>query len=172
MNLIREVAGQSHQIRRVNLKNRTFGMLAASVLMIGLGTTNGLAQTKTYQFAIEATDGNRITGFLLQDAKVEKDAPLAILMHGIGGTTLHWLAEDNVTGGDDITADLVKRGYRVVGLDARSHGVRKDDIHPLKRLEELRANRPDPYLAMINGTMGDYDALLEDVKGKFGQPIG
>jgi dienelactone hydrolase len=138
--------------------------------MIGTGHTAGFAQTRAQQLALEAPDGARITGFLLQDAKADKDAPLAILMHAMAGSSLHWLAKDNVSGGDDISADLVKRGYRVVGLDARSHGVRRDAMAPVKRLEELRSNRPDPYLAMINGTMSDYDVLLEDVKGRFGKP--
>ena len=169
-NLIGEVAGRSQQPRRLNLKTRSFWMVAVAATLIGIGHTDGIAQTRAQQLAIEAPDGARITGFLLQDAKAEKDAPLAILMHAMAGSSLHWLAKGNVSGGDDISASLVKRGYRVVGLDARSHGVRKDDIHPMKRLEDLRANRPDPYLAMINGTMSDYDVLLKDVKGRFGKP--
>ncbi len=149
---------------------RMIWMAAVAATTIALGETAGFAHTRVQQLALEADDGSRITGFLLQDAKVTKDAPLAILMHGMTGSSLQWLAKDNVTAGDDLSVNLVERGYRVVALDARSHGARKDTMPPIERLENLRAGRPDPYLAMINGTMNDYDVLLEDVKSEFGQP--
>ncbi len=149
---------------------RNFWMVAVAAMTIFLGTTPVLAQTRVQQLALEAGDGNRITGFVLQDASAAKDAPLAILMHGMTGSSLQWIVKDNVTGGDDISSDLVARGYRVVGLDARAHGGRKDEMPPIARLENLRAGKSDAYLAMINGTMDDYDVLLEDVKRRFGQP--
>ncbi len=149
---------------------RMIWMVAVAATALALGETAGYAQTRVQQLALDAADGSQITGFLLQDAKAARDAPLAILMHGMTGSSLQWLARDNFTGGDDISAALVERGYRVVALDARAHGVRKDAMPPIERLELLRASRPEAYLAMINGTMSDYDLLLEDVKSRFGQP--
>lgn len=146
-------------------------IMMMAVVTTGLfGNTAGFAQTRVKQLALEAPDRNRITGFILQDANAAKDAPLAILMHGMTGSSLQWLVKDNATGGDDVSGDLVKRGYRVVALDARSHGVRTDNMPPIQRLEKLRAGQPEAYLAMINGTLGDYDVLLADVKRQFGQP--
>ncbi len=149
---------------------RNFWMVAVVVMTIFFGNTAGFAHTRIQQLALEAGDGGRITGFVMQDASAAKDAPLAILMHGMTGSSLQWLVEDNATGGDDISADLVARGYRVVGLDARSHGGRKDEMLPIERVENLRAGKSEAYLAMINGTLNDYDVLLEDVKRRFGQP--
>lgn len=151
---------------------RNMWMVAIATMAIFFGNTAGLAQnnTRSQQLALDASDGSRITGFLMHDKSAGKDAPLAILMHGMTGSSVHWLVNDNSTGGDDISRDLVARGYRVVGLDARSHGGRKDEMLPLERVESLHAGKSEPYLAMINGTMNDYDALLEDVQRRFGQP--
>lgn len=144
------------------------GLVVATTLV--LGHTSALAHTRVQPLVLEAGDGNRITGFVLQDASTPKDAPLAILMHGMTGSSLHWLTKDNATGGDDISSDLVRRGYRVVALDARSHGVRKDDTSPIQRLESHRAGQSEAYLAMITDTLSDYDALLEEMKTHYGQP--
>ncbi len=149
---------------------RMIWMVAIVTTGISLGNTAAFAHTRIKPLALEAHDGNRITGFIMQDANAAKDAPLAILMHGMTGSSLQWLAQDNATAGDDVSGDLVKRGYRVVALDARSHGVRKDNMPPIQRLEKLRAGQSQAYLAMINGTLSDYDVLLEEVKRQFGQP--
>lgn len=144
----------------------TFFAVAAMIL----GSASVSAQTNIQQLALEAPDGNRITGFIYQNIKTEKDAPLAILMHGMTGSSLGWLAHDHGAYTDLITKDLVEKGYRVVALDARSHGARKDDMKPLERLKNLRSGKPEPYLAMIKGTLNDYDVLLAKVKSKFGPP--
>ncbi len=149
---------------------RLIWMAAVAATTIALGNTAAFARTKVQPLALEAKDGNRVTGFIMQDANAKKNAPLAILMHGMTGSSLQWIAKDNVSQGDDLTSDLVQRGYRVVALDARSHGVRKDDLPPLKRVEHLRAGQSEAYLAMINGTLNDYDVLLEEVKSHYGQP--
>ena len=143
-------------------------MVAATSLFVGGPVA--IARTNVQQFAMEATDGNRITGFIYQDEHVEKDAPLAILMHGMNGSSLHWLADDNLSFGDDLASELVSKGYRVVALDARSHGARKDDQRPLERLKALRAGDPVGYLAMINGTVSDYDVMLDKITKNFGEP--
>ncbi len=149
---------------------RIIWMAAIVATTVSLGNTAAFARTKVQPLALEAKDGNRITGLIMQDANAVKDAPLAILMHGMTGSSLHWLVKDNNSQGDDLTSDLVQRGYRVVALDARSHGVRKDDLPPMKRVEHLRAGQSEAYLAMINGTLNDYDVLLEEVKSHYGQP--
>lgn len=151
---------------------RNLLMVALAAVTIFFGNTASLAQnnTRSQQLSLDASDGSRITGFVMEDKSAAKDAPLAILMHAMTGSSLHWLVNDNSSGGDELSRDLVARGYRVVGLDARSHGGRKDEMPPIERLENLRAGKSEPYLAMINGTMGDYEVLLEDVKRRWGQP--
>ncbi len=67
-------------------------MVALAVPATFLGGANAFAQTNVQQLALEAPDGNRITGFIYQNIKTEKDAPLAILMHGMTGSSLGWLA--------------------------------------------------------------------------------
>lgn len=145
-------------------------MVALAVPATFLGGANAFAQTNVQQLALEAPDGNRITGFIYQNIKTEKDAPLAILMHGMTGSSLGWLADNHGAYTDLITKDLISKGYRVVALDARSHGARKDDMKPLERLKNLRSGKPEPYLAMIEGTLSDYDVLLAKVNKNFGPP--
>ncbi len=148
----------------------TLFLTAVTTASLFLSGTSAFARTDIQQLAMEAKDGNRITGFLYQDERIEKDAPLAILMHGMTGSSLYWLADGNVTFGDDLANDLVNKGYRVVALDARAHGARKDGIKPLERLKALKSGNPKAYLAMINGTIRDYDVLLNKVTSKFGKP--
>ncbi len=135
-----------------------------------LGTASAFAQSRVQQIALDANDGNRISGFIYENRQAEKNAPLAILMHGMTGSSLMWLTNDNANSGDVLANDLVAKGYRVVALEARSHGARKDDMNPLERLKLARSGDTKPYLAMINGTLGDYEVLLDSVKSQFGQP--
>lgn len=140
-------------------------MLAALVLCAApLATAEPVIQ----QFGYDSPDdGNRITGFILQERKTSKEAPIALLLHGLTGSSLHWLAEDNFTNGDKVTAALLKRGYRIVALDARAHGARKKLPSPIKRVKAARAGDPNAYKAMIMGTVADYRFLLEKILGKF-----
>ncbi|WP_108811844.1 alpha/beta fold hydrolase [Sphingorhabdus sp. Alg231-15] len=142
--------------------------ILAAALLTGGG--NAFAQTNVQQIALEANDGNRVTGFIYQNLKTEKDAPLAILMHGMTGSSLMWLANDHGAYGDIVVRDLIARGYRVVALDARAHGARKDDMKPLERLKLARSGQTGPYLSMINGTVSDYKVLLAKVRKQFGEP--
>jgi pimeloyl-ACP methyl ester carboxylesterase len=142
--------------------------LAASLLVFG--NVSAAAQTKIEQVAFEAPDGNLVTGFVYQDINTQEGAPLAILMHGMGGTSLSWLANDQAFYVDNVTRDLIAQGYRVAALDARSHGVRRDELSPLERLQRVRAGEAAPYLAMINGTVQDYSVLLDNLNERFGKP--
>ena len=148
----------------------SFLITAFVAVILFLSSGNAQAQTNVQQIVLEANDGNRITGFVHQNIKTAKDAPLAILMHGMTGSSLTWLAYDHGTYGDIITRDLIARGYRVVALEARSHGARKDNMKPLERLKLARSGDTKPYLAMINGTVDDYEVLLTKVRNQFGEP--
>ena len=143
---------------------------ALSTSMMFFSGTSAMAQTHVQQLSLKAPDGDNITGFIYQKAGTKKDAPLAILMHGMMGSSLYWLAGDNVSHGDLLSRNLVDQGYRVVALDARAHGVRKNAIRPLERLKGAKTGKPEHYLEMIEGTVGDYDILLSKMTKSFGKP--
>ena len=149
----------------IKLARRFFAifMLALTV------STITYAETYVQQLGYDAPDGNRITGFVYQSTSTPKDAPLAILMHGLMGSSLYWLAEDNVMSGDDITAALIERGYRVVALDARAHGARIIDKKPIEYVMAARKGDSAAYVAMIKNTVDDYRFLLDKLSRQFGE---
>lgn len=144
------------------------------VLVMTAGTLftslSAYADTYVQQFAYEGHDGNRITGFIYQKADTKKDAPLAILMHGLTGSSLYWLAAHNMTYGAELTDMLLQKGYRIIALDARSHGARKDDMKPMIRVKAARKGKSAPYQAMIKNTVLDYNFIVNKVKKNFTDP--
>ena len=135
----------------------------ALFLAITTATTASLAGTYVQQLGYDAPDGNRITGFIYQSEETPKDAPLAVLMHGLMGSSLYWLAEGNGMSGDDVSAKLIERGYRVLALDARSHGARIVDVKPIEHVVKARKGDSAAYEAMILETVDDYGFILNRV---------
>ncbi|UTW55713.1 alpha/beta hydrolase [Kordiimonas sp. SCSIO 12610] len=127
------------------------------------------ADTHVQQFGYDAPDGNRITGFIYQSTDTKKGAPIAVLMHGLMGSSLYWLAEDNLMHGDEVTANLIKRGYRVVALDARAHGARIIDKKPIEYVKAARSGNSEAYQTMILKTISDYQFLLDKLTKNFGK---
>lgn len=138
-------------------------LLKILFLTIAIFTTSapGWAQTFVQQLGYDAPDGSRITGFVYQSANTAKDAPVAILMHGLMGSSLSWLAADNFSNGDDVTAMLLARGYRIMALDARVHGARSEERKPVALVKDARKGDTAAYRKMINDTVGDYKFLLD-----------
>ena len=136
-------------------------------LAIVTSSTAGWAQTFVQQLGFDAPDGDRITGFVYQSRDTAKDAPLAVLMHGMTGSSLYWLAAENFAHGDDVTAILLARGYRIVALDAREHGARRGDKKPMELVMAAREGDTEAYQKMINNTVGDYQFLLDRVMRNF-----
>ena len=132
-------------------------------LVIATSSAPGWAQTFVQQLGYDAPDGNRITGFVYQSKDTRKDAPIAVLMHGLMGSSLHWLAADNLAYGDDVTAMLLARGYRIVALDARAHGARREEKKPMALVKAARRGNSEAYQNMIKGTVKDYQFLLDKV---------
>jgi len=135
----------------------------AALVAVTTVNTASFAGTYVQQLGYDAPDGNRITGFVYQSDKTKKDAPIAVLMHGLMGSSLYWLAEDNLMHGDDVTAELVERGFRVLALDARAHGARIVDEKPIAYVKAARRGNSAAYEAMITGTIKDYQFLLDKV---------
>lgn len=142
---------------------KTIKIFLAACIAVATATTASIAGTYVQQFGYDAPDGNRITGFVYQSDETRKDAPLAVLMHGLMGSSLYWLAEDNLMYGDDVTSELIKRGFRVVALDARAHGARIVDEKPIAYVKAARRGDSEAYEAMIKDTVKDYRFLLDRV---------
>lgn len=139
----------------------------AAIIAVTAASVTAVAGTYIQQLGYDAPDGNRITGFVFQSQETKQDAPLAVLMHGLMGSSLYWLAEDNLMYGDDVTAELIERGFRVVALDARAHGARIVDEKPMAYVKAARRGDSAAYEAMITNTVGDYKFLLDKVLKKF-----
>lgn len=148
------------------MKTRMTKILAA-LLWVVTASGASLAGTYVQQLGHDAPDGNRITGFIYQSEETAKDAPLAVLMHGLMGSSLYWLAADNPMYGDDVTAELIERGYRVMALDARAHGARIIDKKPMEYVMAARKGDSKAYQAMIRETVQDYRFLLDKVLKKY-----
>lgn len=144
----------------------------ALILAITTATTAGFAETYVQQFGYDAPDGNRITGFVYQSKETPKDAPMAVLMHGLMGSSLYWLAEDTLMHGDDVTAGLIEHGYRVLALDARAHGARTEGVKPMEYVLAARKGDTAAYEAMILKTIDDYRFMLDKMLQKYADTRG
>lgn len=141
--------------------------IVALLVAITAATASCLAGTYVQQFGYDAPDGNRVTGFIYQSEETAKDAPLAVLMHGLMGSSLYWLADDNLMYGDEVTSALIDRGYRVLALDARFHGARIVDVKPIKHVQNARKGDAAAYEAMILNTVADYRFMLDKLLDKY-----
>ncbi|WP_417451898.1 alpha/beta hydrolase family protein [Kordiimonas sp.] len=146
---------------------KTIIRILATFVVVTAASAASFAGTYVQQLGYDAPDGNRITGFIYQSEGTKADAPLAVMMHGLMGSSLYWLAEDNLMYGDDVTAELIERGFRVVALDARAHGARIVDEKPIAYVMAARNGNSAAYEAMITGTVGDYKFLLDKILKKY-----
>ena len=141
---------------------KLFAVFVAAIV----GANASFANTRVDPLILQAEDGDRIIGFTYISRHTKEDAPLAVLMHPMAASNLYWLAADNPMSGDDLTADLISRGYRVVALDARGHGSRMGDKSPIAFLQNAREGDGLAYKAMINGTIQDYHLLIDTMLEK------
>lgn len=148
------------------MKNNLLKSVFVALAIIA-SSAPGWAQTFVQQLGYDAPDGDRITGFVYQSKDTAKDAPVAVLMHGLMGSSLYWLAADNLAYGDDVTAMLLARGYRIVALDAREHGARRGDEKPMALVKAARRGDTEAYQKMIKDTVGDYGFLLDRIMKNF-----
>ncbi len=147
--------------------NATIIKMIAIIFAITTASIQVQAQTYVQQLGYDAPDGDRITGFVYQSSGTKKDAPIAVLMHGLMGSSLYWLAADNLMYGDDVTAELLKRGYRVLALDARAHGARGGQEKPIELVKAARKGDSVAYQTMIKNTVKDYQFLLNRMMKKY-----
>ena len=86
------------------------------------------------------------------------DAPVAVCVHGLGGSFVNWMA----------LAPLLMDRYRVVAPDLAGHGLtpitgRKADIRSNRRLLDgfIRSVSPDKPVALIGNSMGGMLSILQ-----------
>jgi len=147
------------------MRKVTTHILFALALILTPAAVHADTQMKT--IVLEAHDGDRIHGYIYQNSKVEKNAPIALLMHGLTGASLHWIADGFPMYGGNLTDSLIEKGYRVVAIDARAHGARKNDMSPYARVKAARKGEPGSYKSMIENTIDDYNTLIADLQREF-----
>jgi len=125
------------------------------------------AGTRMEALVLDAHDGQRINGFLYQNEKTPKDAPIALLLHGLTGNSMHWIADGFPTYGGKLSDMLIEKGYRIVAIDARAHGIRKNKLSPIDRVMSARKGEPAAYRAMIENTIADYNSVIAKLQKNF-----
>ena len=138
--------------------------LILSLWMVALPAEAG---TRIQTLVLESEDGDQINGFLYQSSEVAEDAPIALLLHGLTGSNLHWLASGYPSYGGQLSDMLLAKGYRVVAIDARAHGTRKNELSPIDRVKKARKGDSADYTAMIKGTISDYGVVIERLQKAF-----
>jgi len=138
--------------------------LADSTIVVA---SSAKAGTRASTLSYEAHDGDTITGFIMQSEDVQDDAPIAFLLHGMETHSFHWIADGFPTYGGKVTQYLLEQGYRVIALDARHHGYRKDGSSPDSMLFKAKFGMTSDYYEMIENTVKDYEFVLKRALDRF-----
>lgn len=146
------------------MKKVTTYIILAFALLLAPAVKAG---TRMEALVLDARDGERINGFVYQSEKTPKGAPIALLMHGLTGNSLHWIADGFPSYGGKLSDMLIEKGYRIVAIDARAHGVRKNKLSPIDRVMNARKGEPAAYRAMIENTIADYNSVIAKLQENF-----
>ena len=126
-----------------------------------------------YSFALRlrSFDGSQAEGRLVypsDPAKAERPFPLLIGLHAMGRAHQRWWAREfkgreTLEQTDRISALALARGYAVLAIDARRHGLRKDASGPASQLlRDLHLwGAREPYERMLIDTVRDHRLLLD-----------
>ncbi len=146
---------------KIFLKNKLI-LLVLIALPLNFASANQLKP-----LTLEAEDGARITGFVFEEKDTPASAPIALMFHGMTRSSLDWLADGFPTYGGKVSEILLAKGYRLVAVDARAHGVRKESLSPYKRVKALHSGNTAPYIEMIEKSVDDYRLVLAHIKEKY-----
>jgi len=126
------------------------------------------------ELLLPSFDGNPLSGRLLYPGKpAAADGPWPVLigMHAMGRSHYRWWHGEHKGGATPehthrITELALQRGYAVLAVDARNHGVRKDpERNVLQVMDDLHLwGKREPYERMIVDTVRDYRLLLDWVE--------
>ena len=113
---------------------------------------------KSFEFTYQSFDGVTVNGRISypQDPKtIQSPVPVLIGAHAMGRSQIRWWQDsfkDRATfeQTDKITAMALAKGYAVVAIDARHHGLRKDpDLSVVDIIDNLHWwGEREPYEAM------------------------
>lgn len=123
------------------------------------------------ELQLQSFDGSPLSGRLLypdDPATADTPYPLLIGLHALGRSHYRWWQGEYKGGATHenthrITELALQRGYAVLAVDARNHGVRKDPERSVLQIMSglhLWGQRA-PYEQMIVDTVRDYRLLLD-----------
>jgi cephalosporin-C deacetylase-like acetyl esterase len=126
---------------------------------------------QSFEFTYQSFDGVTVNGRISypQDPKtIQSAVPVLIGAHAMGRSQIRWWQDsykDRATfeQTDKITAMALEKGYAVVAIDARHHGLRKDpDLSVVDIIDNLHWwGEREPYEAMLVDTVRDHRVLLD-----------
>lgn len=130
--------------------------------------------THGVELELQSFDGSRLSGRLLypgDPAEADAPYPLLIGLHAMGRSHHRWWNGEHkggatLEGTHRITGLALQRGYAVLAVDARNHGVRKDpQRNVLQVMDGLHLwGQREPYEQMIVDSVRDYRLLLDWVQ--------
>lgn len=125
---------------------------------------------QSFEFTYPSFDGVTVNGRISypQDPKtIQNPLPVLIGAHAMGRSQIRWWQDsfkDRATfeQTDKITAMALAKGYAVVTIDARHHGLRKDpDLSLVDIIDNLHWwGEREPYETMLVDTVRDHRVLL------------
>lgn len=126
---------------------------------------------ESFEFTYQSFDGVTVNGRISypQDPKtIQRPVPVLIGAHAMGRSQIRWWQDsfkDRATfeQTDKITAMALAKGYAVVAIDARHHGLRKDpDLSVVDIIDNLHWwGEREPYETMLVDTVRDHRVLLD-----------
>jgi cephalosporin-C deacetylase-like acetyl esterase len=126
---------------------------------------------QSFEFTYPSFDGVTVNGRISypQDPKtIQNPLPVLIGAHAMGRSQIRWWQDsfkDRPTfeQTDKITAMALAKGYAVVAIDARHHGLRKDpDLSLVDIIDNLHWwGEREPYETMLVDTVRDHRVLLD-----------
>lgn len=125
----------------------------------------------SYDFTYISFDGANVNGRIMYpDSQSASGAPIPVLIgiHAMGRSQIRWW-QDHIDGRptveqvDKITAMALDKGYAVIAIDARNHGLRKIPEHSINDILHNMHwwGKRRPYEELIVDTVRDYRVLLD-----------
>lgn len=129
-------------------------------IILLLSSLSANAATRISPINYETHDDKVMRGFIMQNEKTAKDAPIAILIHGMQTNFFHWFASAGPMYGQQLSQSFLDKGYRVVALDARWHGYTRKEGSPDKAITKAKLGLTNDYYSMIQNSVKDYEYVL------------
>ena len=124
-----------------------------------------------YEFTYKTFDGQTVNGRIKYPktrSELTEPVPVLIGIHALGRSQIRWFQDSfkdrpTITHVDKITQQALKKGYAVIAIDARNHGLRKDLDYTIGdvMIDLHYFARKDPYETMISDTVKDHRVLLD-----------